>query len=208
MSEKQEEKDQAIDSGNETKESPYLEDDVLTSQKKPFETKGACVIAITRAKLQKTHEPIRVPNGYIGRRAIEQEKKVIPPLKCDILCRVTRTNVAPENANVPITVKVNDRKNRRVFLPGQEIALSQAHIDVLRQAVAEVSLPISPDSGIYESANPVQLAKNMYPSMIPTVNPQTGEIVMIQRTPNYVVEILGPASELDTRGPVPKQTTA
>jgi hypothetical protein len=169
-------------------ETPYLESDILTNDRQPFQSKGACVIAITRAKKQTTHEPIRVPNGFIGRVVEEQDKKVVPPLECNILCRVTRSNIDADNANMVISVCVNDRKNKRTFMPGQEVALSKAHIDALRNSAEETRLTISPDSGIYLAANPLQLARNQYPGMQPEYDVNTGAIVMVQRTPNFIVE--------------------
>ena len=173
-----------------TEEIPYLESDILTKEDKPFEKKGACVIALTQKKLRATHEPIAVPGGFIGRKVEEKPKAPIKPLKCDVKCRVTRTNIDPDNANVPISVTVNDRKNKREFPPGQIVELSQSHINVLRDAVEETRLVIPMDSGIYQAAEPLALARNQYPDMMPTHDPMTGEIVCTRRMANYIVEIL------------------
>ena len=177
------------------KESAYLESDVLTKEGKPFEKKGACVISLTNKKLRATHEPVAVPGGFIGRKVEDKPKETSKPLKCDIRCRVTKSNVDPDNANMPISVTVNDRKNKKQFLPGQEVALSEAHIDVLRNSAEENRLPIPEDSGIYESRDPMALAKNQYPGMLAEIDQHTGGIVMVRRTPNYIVEILGKVEE-------------
>jgi len=174
-----------------TKETPFLESDVLTKAGKPFEKKGACVIALTQKKLRATHEPVAVPGGFIGRKVEDKPKISIKPLKCNIRCRVTRTNVDPDNANIPITVIVNDRKNKREFLPGQEVLLSKAHVDALRMSVEETRLVIPDDSGIYQSSDPMALARNQYPEMIPELDPMTGQIVMTRKISNYIVEQLG-----------------
>ena len=173
---------------NEVQETAYLESDILTKEGKPYERKGACVIALTQKDLRATHEPVAVPGGFIGRKVDVTPKKPVKPLVCNINCRVTRTNVDPDNAMVPIMVCVNDRKNKREFSPGQIVKLSQAHIDVLRNSVEETRLIIPGDSGIYESANPLAIARNQYPDMMPSYDPQTGEIVCTRRVPNYVVE--------------------
>lgn len=171
-------------------ETAYLESDILTKDNKPYERKGACVIALTHKDLRASHEPVAVPGGFIGRKVDIKAKPTVKPLTCEIECRVTRTNVDPDNANVPIMVCVNDRKNKREFNPGQVVKLSQAHIDVLRNSVEETLLVIPGDSGIYESADPLVLARNQYPDMMPSYNPQTGEINCTRRVANYVVETL------------------
>jgi len=171
-------------------ETAYLESDILTKNEKPFEKKGACVIALTQKKLRATHEPVAVSNGFVGRKVEEKTKEPIKPLTSDIKCRVTRTNTDPDNANMPISAIVNDRKNKREFLPGQVVKLSQAHINVLRDSVEETMLIIPDDSGIYEAKDPLTLAKNQYPGLTPEYDPITGQIICKRRTANYVVEIL------------------
>lgn len=171
-------------------ETAYLESDILTKEDKPFEKKGACVIALTQKKLRATHEPIAVPGGFIGRKIEEKPKAPIKPLECNIKCRVTRTNVDPDNANVPISVIVNDRKNKREFQPGQIVQLSQGHINVLRDAVEETRLVLPDDSGIYKAENPLALARSQYPDMDAQFDPSTGGITCTRRQPNYIVEIL------------------
>ena len=173
-----------------TKETPYMESDILTKEGKPYEKKGACVIALTQKKLRATHEPVAVPGGFIGRKVDVKPKASIKPLVCNIECRVTRTNVDPDNAMVPISVTVNDRKNKREFSPGTVVKLSKAHIDVLRNSVEETKLVIPGDSGIYESKDPLALARSQYPDMIASYDQQTGEIICTRRVPNYVVEVL------------------
>lgn len=169
-------------------EKPYLESDVLTKENRPFERKGACVIALTQKKLRATHEPVAVPGGFIGRKVEEEIKEPVKPLVCDIKCRVTRTNIDPDNANMVITTTVNHRKNKREFLPGQEVLLSRAHVDVLRRSVEETKLYIQEDSGIYESRDPMAMARSQYPGMIAEICPLTGQIAMVRRVPNYIVE--------------------
>jgi len=170
------------------KETPYMENDILTKEGVPYERKGACVIALTQKKLRATHEPVAVPGGFIGRKVEVAEKIPVKPLVCDIKCRVTRTNIDPDNAAVPISVCVNDRKNKREFNPGQVVGLSQAHIDVLRNSVEETKIVIPADSGVYEASDPLAVARNQYPDMTPSHDLQTGEIVCIRRAPNYIVE--------------------
>lgn len=172
-------------------EKPYLESDVLTKEGKPYEKKGACVIALTQKKLRATHEPIAVPGGYIGRKVEEKSKEPIKPLVCDIKCRVTRTNIDPDNTTLPITVILNDRKNKREFSPGQEVMLSRGDIDLLKNCVEETRLYIPLDSGIYEARDPLAMATSQYPDMIAEKDQLTGEIVMTRRIPNYIIEELG-----------------
>ena len=174
-------------------EKPYLETDVLTKEGRPFEKKGACVIALTQKKLRATHEPVAVPGGFIGRKVEEEPKEPVKPLVCNIKCRVTRTNIDPDNANLKITATVNDRKNKREFYPGQEVMLSRGHIDVLKNSVEETRFHIPGDSGIYESRDPLAMARNQYPSMTASIDPLTGQIIMTRRVPNYIVEELSGA---------------
>lgn len=171
-------------------ETPYLESDVLTNDNKPFLQKGACVIAISRKKLNATHEPIAVPGGFVGRKVEKKPKVPKKALECNIKCRVTRTNIDPDNTDMPISVTVNDRRNKREFLPGQEVMLSRAHINVLRDSVEETRLFIPTDSGIYTSADPLGFARRQYPGMIAMEDPRTGQIMMVNRVPNYIIEEL------------------
>jgi len=111
-----------------------------------------------------------------------------------VKCRVNRLNVHPENADLPIIVNILADKSkgggRRVFNPGQVVELTRAQIESLRNAVEETDFPLSDQSGIHESKDPLQMAKNLYPGLKPIRNPETGEIRMIRNRRNYSVEIL------------------
>jgi len=165
------------------------ETDILTEAGKTFEKKGACVIAITKKKLQKTHEPVRVQNGYVGRR-VDMTPPEPAKLEYNYRVRVTRTNTDPDNAGAPVSVTVNDRKHKRIFNPGAEVMLSKSHVDVLRASTEETRLEIPPDSGIYQASDPLTVARNQFPEMNPEWDRVSGLITMVSRRPNYIVEVL------------------
>jgi len=116
--------------------------------------------------------------------AEETKKREAPRRKV----RVHRNNVDQDNADMIISVCVNDAKNRKKFQPGEEIVLSKAEIETLRNSVEETRLYIPPDSGIYQAKDPLSVARNQYPGMRPELDRVTGQIVMVSRTPNYVIE--------------------
>jgi len=111
--------------------------------------------------------------------------------KAKTLVRVHRSNVDPDNRNLPIYVCVNNPSEKLTFWPGEEVKLTESQISVLKDSVEEVRIIIPSESGIYEAKNPIVAAKNYYPDMTPAKDPVTGLIVMTQRVPNYIIETVG-----------------
>lgn len=152
----------------------------VASTGEPFAKKGVLAMALQKSGLKDQYEPFEIESGkWVGRK--KEKPKTIK-------CRVHRSNVDPDNKDLMISINVNEKSKKKVFFPGQEVELLEEHINVLRNSVEEVRLTIPAESGIYESANPVQVAKNFYPNMAAQVDPASGLITMIQRTPNYIIE--------------------
>ena len=152
----------------------------VTSTGEPFGKKGALAMALQKHGLGDGYEPVEIePGRWIGKK--KEKPKVTK-------CRVHRSNVDPDNRDLIISINVNEKSKKKVFFPGQEVELLPEHISVLQNSVEEVRLNIPAESGIYESANPLQVARNLYPNMTPEVDPASGTITMIQRTPNYIIE--------------------
>ncbi len=102
--------------------------------------------------------------------------------------RIYRSNVDPDNKDIPISINANTTAGKKQFSPGEEVELSDTQISILRDAVDETMIQIPLESGIYTSNNPAALAKNLYPSMVPYTDPATGGITMVNRSPNYIIE--------------------
>jgi len=109
-------------------------------------------------------------------------------------CRVSRLNAHPENSDDPIVVNVVANKNkgggRRVIIPGQVVELTRAQVESLRNSVEETDFPLSEDSGIHESKDPIKTAKALYPGLTPVLNRETGEIRMVRSRRNFSVELV------------------
>lgn len=115
-------------------------------------------------------------------------KKNENPVKI-IKCKVHRTNTDPDNKDIPIVVNaVGSAIGRKVFAPGQIVDLNPTQIDILQNAIEEHEIPIADDSGIYESANPKRLAEQYYPGYSARIDTITGQITMVKRIPNYIIE--------------------
>jgi len=145
----------------------------------PFGNKGPLVTAIKKQGAMKTHEVIEKDGGFIA--VLKKAKKLIK-------CRIHRSNCDPENRDMPISVTVNSSSNKKVFWPGQEIELSESHINVLKDSVEEFRIPIPSESGIYASKDPVTVARNSFPTMKAEINPADNMITMVSRIPNYIIE--------------------
>ncbi len=152
-----------------------------------FGNKASLVAVLKQKGFEDTHEAIEKEDGWVGVIKPATKKPNASKEKL-IKCRVHRTNCDPENKDMPISVTVNTANNKRVFWPGQEVELTASQIGVLKDSVQETSLPIPPESGIYDSQNPMALAKAYFPTMTPITDPVTGTINMVSRTPNYIVE--------------------
>jgi len=149
-----------------------------------FGNKGSLAIALTQKGLTDSHDMVEKDDGWVGipKEAVEPEKL--------IKCRVHRSNCDPDNRDMPISVTVNSISNKKVFWPGEEVLLTKAHINVLKDSVEENRILIPPESGIYASKDPIAVARNFYPTMRPEVNPSDNTISMISRIPNYIIELV------------------
>lgn len=107
--------------------------------------------------------------------------------------RVHWANVDPANKGLVISVCVNKASNRIRFHPGEEVKLTPAQLNVLRDSVDETTFQVPAYSGIYQSQHPLVAAQASYPNMKPEMDRATGIITVRQRTPNYIIEQLDPA---------------
>jgi hypothetical protein len=169
---------------------------ILTTSGEAFGNKGSLIIALQQKGLAETYEPIeKEGGGWVG---VPKKKEAEPlPVSKDkesslgkmVKCRVYRSNVDPDNRDMPISVTVNSIANKKTFWPGEEVLLSEAHINVLKDSVEESRIHIPAESGIYASKDPVAVARNFYPSMKAEVDPVDNTISMVSRVPNFLVEI-------------------
>lgn len=162
-------------------------EEIRTKDEKPFGNKGSLAIALKGKNLTDTYEAVEKDGGWVGVFVAEKATPKKPRL---IKCRVHRSNCDPDNKDTPISVTPNAITNRKVFWPGEEVSLTQSHIDILKNSVEEIRIQIPPESGIYAAKDPVAVAKNYYPAMTAEINPQDNTISMISRTPNYLIEFL------------------
>ena len=167
-------------------------EEIRKSDGTPFATKNALLMTLGKKKLTDTYEAVEKDGGWVGVKKSEEVKpkkvgfKNMPTRKYII----HRTNCDPDNKNLPISITVNNIANKKVFWPGVEVELNESQIGVLKDSVEETKLDIPMESGIYESQNPMALAQSFYPNMIARRSEVTGIITMVQRTPNYIIEIV------------------
>ena len=110
-------------------------------------------------------------------------------LNSQFLCEVHRLNCERENADLPISVTVIGKK-RRVFNPGDRVALYGYHIGVLRNAVEDTQIELPPESAIYEESNPIAKAEMNFPGFRARLNSEDGSITLVKRLPLYSVNIM------------------
>lgn len=163
---------------------------ILTSEGKPFDTKNSAIFELKHKGMDETYEPILMQGGgWVGVKKKNNKKETGSSLGKMVKCRVYRSNVDPDNRDMPISVTVNSISNKKTFWPGEEVLLSEAHINVLKDSVEESRIHIPAESGIYASKDPVAVARNFYPSMKAEVDPVDNTISMVSRVPNFLVEI-------------------
>jgi len=118
-----------------------------------------------------------------------EEKEPNPAFTRKHKVRVFRFNCEKENQNDPIVVDVvGVSGQRKVFLPGQTVELSEAQIEILKNAKEDSSFEIEPTSGIYKARDPMREAVNWNPGFTPVQDPITGLITLTDSKPNYVIE--------------------
>ena len=168
-----------------------MEQEILTADNAPFKNKGSLVIALQSQGLTDTHEPAeKEGGGWVGVPKTVKTAPSKPEKAKRIKCRIHRSNVDPDNRDLPISITVNTPHNKKVFWPGQEVELTESQLGVLKDAVEEVRITIPPESGVYESRDPVALAKSYYPNMSPEIDRATGQITMLSRIPNFIIETI------------------
>jgi hypothetical protein len=160
---------------------------ILTKNGEPFGNKASLISALQQKGLVENYDAIEKDGGWVGIPKVKKDKE--PPLGKVVKCRVYRSNVDPDNRDMPISVTVNSISNKKIFWPGEEVELSEAHINVLKDSVEETRIHIPPESGIYASKDPIAVARNFYPNMKAEVNPMDNTISMVSRVPNFLVEI-------------------
>lgn len=122
-----------------------------------------------------------------GQDPAEEKPKAPAKGKKTKKCRVYRLG---DNKHAPITVTVNDIRNKREFMPGQEVELTQQHIEALRNARIDSEIPVPDESGVYQASNPLHEAQRQNPSHKAEVDIKTGSIVLRRSEPLYSVEVL------------------
>lgn len=185
-----------------------MEQVITTTKGGSFGNKGSLAIALKNAGLQDSYEAaefkgggwVGVPrenfaNGGEKDNVLAQkppnEEAFSPPVSSKtVKVRVHRANMDPENSNLQISLCVNSSMNRKIFYPGEEVELTPSEIESLKDSVEETQIIVPPGSGIYQTQDPMALAKNQYPGMAPTRDSRTNLIVMVKRIPNYIIEVV------------------
>ncbi len=155
-----------------------------------FQNQGAAAIALQQQGIKEFYDIVIHKDGFICR--LKDDKKAVAAARKTY--RVYRSNVDPDNKDIPISINANTPAGKKQFAPGQEVELTATQISILKNAVEETMIQIPLESGIYTSNDPQSLAKNLYPSMTPQVNLATGEITMIDRSPNFIIESVSMAA--------------
>lgn len=120
--------------------------------------------------------------------AVKAVKTETDPRKIIRRVIVNRLNVDTKNQNLIVTVNdLGAHNGRKSFYPGQEVELSQVHINILKDAAERINLEIPPSSGIYESADPVKAARAQYPGFSVNQNKTSGVVSIERVQPNYSI---------------------
>lgn len=164
-----------------------MEQEIRKNDGLPFTTKAALSSVLAKKGIAEHYDMVEEDGEWIGTLNTGSEAAKSELIKC----RVYRSNVDPDNKDMPISVTVNNISNKKIFWPGEEVLLSQAHIDVLKNSIDSVRIPIPAESGIYSSANPEAVARNFYPSMMVERNRIDNTIIMTSKTPNFIIETIG-----------------
>lgn len=174
-------------------------DDVRKDDGTSFKSKAALASVLKGQGKKDSYDLVEKDGGWVGvfnpkkKAQLEAEAKAKEEAKAIaknlIKCKVYRSNIDPDNKDNPIQVTANVISNKRVFWPGEEVSLTQTHINILRDSVEETRIPIPAESGIYASKDPVAVAKNFYPSMTAEISQMDGTITMVSKIPNYIIEM-------------------
>lgn len=122
--------------------------------------------------------------------AVKTTEKEINPRKIIKKVRVHRLNVDESNKELIITV--NDlgdtRHGKKEFIPGQEVELTQAQINILRAAVERQEITLDTYSGVHTESNPLMAAEKQFPGFKAHYDRHTGSVIVVKETPNYSIE--------------------
>ena len=128
------------------------------------------------------HKGVRKPAGA----AVPSEE----PKPGTIRCKVHRTNCAEENMMIPIIVNPCSAKlgGKKIFVPGEEVELTKAQYEILKDAKEPHDIIIPPDSGIYNAPDPLKSARANYPGYSIARDPNDGRLHATMSVPNYIIE--------------------
>lgn len=96
------------------------------------------------------------------------------------------------NENMPIVVCHNSSINKKEFMSGDEVELTQSEISILEDARIEHRIDIPDNSGIYEASNPMLEAQKQNPGFEAKVDIKTGTIYLQKSDPIYIVQRVNP----------------
>ena len=170
-------------------------EDILNKDGNEFKMKAHIVNALSSRGLLDDYATLQTENGgFIGvpigdERLAKQAEQESPKAKNKkIKCRVYRANCDEANRDQMIKITANGPRGRIVFLPGEEVSLTETQIGILRDSVLTNEIEIDPASGIYSARNPETAAKNQYPNMQIRRDPMNGRIVCHRNIPNFIIE--------------------
>lgn len=166
-----------------------------------FATEMSCKAAITKSGMP--YRPVKLSDdGWIGvldggeepvEKVEEQpkdEKKYTKDGKRLYRCKVYRVSGDEQNRDLVISVCGNKLSHKKVFMPGQEVWLDVTHLDILNNSVVEHDIPINPDSGVYESPDPISTARSLFPEFNIYWDRKTNLLMRQKRTPNFNIEYM------------------
>jgi len=97
-------------------------------------------------------------------------------------------------------IPVNDlgdlAHGRAVCWPNRETILSQAQINILKDAVERFAIPVPEGSGIYEEADPLRAAQTQFPSYKAQYDPSTGQIMLHKERARFAINVIRPYEEV------------
>lgn len=130
-----------------------------------------------------TPEPEGFDPSELDQQVEDEPKKVVDWNKKRKV-KVYRTDL---NKHIPISICVNNRKSRKVFMSGQTVLLSESMIHSLKNCVIEHRIPIPEESGIYRADDPRLEAMNQNPGWDAEYDFTQGLVYLVKTESTYVV---------------------
>jgi len=129
------------------------------------------------------------PSSNSGPVEFSEPSKATSPLKRD-WSKKKKVKVwrMDENKNEPIRLCVNDRSNRKVFWPGQEVILTEGEIQALRDSVQPKRIEVPEDSEIYQQPDPRLAAMQRNPGWDAEYDLLQGVVYLTSSNPLYVIQ--------------------